>query len=76
MTTRPIYGLTVLRYEDGRTEVVPAYVSAYPPTAAPMPTDWQLRHAMLIEAAAEVKREAGVEPSSIPGQLAEREGEG
>lgn len=57
--TRPIYGLTVLRYEDGRTEVTGA-LERYDGQdwVVGMPSDWRLRHAMLIDALAEVKREA------------------
>lgn len=63
---RPVYGITVLRYADGRTEVRP--VAAVPVelgfTWAPMPTAWRLRHAMLIDACELVKREAG-EPAFL-----------
>lgn len=50
--TRPVYGLTVLRYDDGTTDVIRGAEGVY------APTDWQFRHAMLVDAAAEVKREA------------------
>ncbi len=63
--TRPVYGLTVLRYEDGRTEVRDHAMLArsdYPEEweAVDAPESWQLRHAMLIDACEAVKREAGV----------------
>ncbi len=62
---RPVYGITVLRYADGRTELVkaldrcPSGISIESCDALPMPTAWQHRHAMLIDACGLVKREAG-----------------
>ena len=64
---RPVYGITVLRYEDGRTEVAAGYVVAEVPidghrhARVPMPESWEHQHAMLIDALEQVKREAGQE---------------
>ncbi len=63
---RPVYGITVLRLEDGTTELVtaldrcPSGISIESCDALPMPESWEDRHAMLIDALAEVKRQAGV----------------
>lgn len=62
--TRPIYGLTVLRYEDGRTEVKDAWDddnAGHVPELVPMPAHWEHRHKMLIDALGVVKREAGID---------------
>lgn len=68
---RPVYGITVLRYPDG-TQVVRE--ACHPATGdpVPMPASWEMRHKMLIDALAEVKREAGVthEPERLDGARA------
>lgn len=60
VTSRPVFGLTVLRYADGRTMVHSAYDPASENEWLPVPESWQHRHAMLIDACELVKREAGV----------------
>ncbi len=60
--TRPVYGITVLRYEDGRTEVRHALVAMGDEVKnASMPGAWEHRHRMLIDALELVKREANQE---------------
>ncbi len=64
---KPVYGITVLRHEDGRTELVmaldrcPSGISIESCDALPMPSSWELRHRMLIDACEHVKREANQE---------------
>lgn len=59
---RPVFGLTVLRYADGRTEVREALDDETPGFHVPinavveMPSSWHHRHAMLIDACEVVKR--------------------
>lgn len=65
---RPAFGMAVWRYADGSTAVVPAVIhddDEYPGfwEDAAMPSSWELRHRMLIDALAEVKREANVPES-------------
>jgi hypothetical protein len=65
---RAVFGLTVLRYADGRTEILdqvaPAEFSLDKPPSyyvVSAPESWELRHRMLVDAMAEVKRQAGVD---------------
>lgn len=64
---RPVYGITVLRYPDGRTEVTDAVDGNE--NLIDMPASWEMRHKMLIDALEQVKREAGVthEPERLKG---------
>ena len=59
---RPVYAMTVRRFADGRTEVTRAVIAdADMGGTFPMPESWELRHRMLVDALAEVKRQACVE---------------
>jgi len=60
---RPIYGITVLRYASGRTEVRPSAYDACGEYDAP--ETWRERHDLLIDGCGQVKRDAGVVHSGL-----------
>lgn len=63
---KPVFGITVIRHDDGTTELRPAYDIKTDPielVTLPMPTDWQNKHAMLVDAVEQTERDAGVVPT-------------
>lgn len=60
---RPIEGITVLRYADGRVEVRTSAYDACGEYGAP--EAWEKKHALLIDACGQVKRDAGVVHSGL-----------
>jgi hypothetical protein len=56
--SRPVYGMTIRRYADGRTEVTDAVIAdANLGGTFRMPEFHEHRHAMLVDALVEVNKE-------------------